>query len=89
MGVPCLHGCYIDVAILQAMDFTLYSLHSISRGGATEAYRAGAEQMQIKRHGLWSSDSFGDYVTPTCAQRSHVASALAVCPEAFMAHPQG
>ena len=59
------------------LDSTLYSLHSLKRGWATVAYRAGAEQMQIKWHKLWSSDNFENYVASTCIQTSPVGSALA------------
>ena len=41
--------------MLQALclDYKLYFLHSLRRGGATAAYRQGAQQMAIKTHGLW------------------------------------
>ena len=37
------------------MDRGLYSVHSLRRGGAMAAYMAGADQLDIKRHGTWSS----------------------------------
>ena len=46
-----------------SLDSSLYSLHSLHRGGATWAYRVGAQQLGIKCHGLWASDNFGVYVT--------------------------
>ena len=61
------------------VDSSLYSLHSLGRGGASATYRGGAEQMQIKRHELWSLGSFWDYVTSTCVHRPPVACALAGC----------
>ena len=39
------------------------------------------QQMAIKRHGLWASDSFCDYITATCVQEAHVAATLAGCIE--------
>ena len=68
-------------AMLQelGLDSTLYSLHSLMIGGATAAYRAGDELMQITWHGLWSLNSFGDYVISVCVQMSPVASAFAGC----------
>ena len=35
-----------------------YSLHSFRRGGATTAFREGADFIDVKRHGLWRSDAF-------------------------------
>ena len=60
-----------------SLDASLYSLHSLRRGDATTAYSAGAQQMDIKRHGLWASDTFWLYVTYPCAQLSPVAGVLA------------
>ena len=46
--------------MLQAwgLDTGMYSLHSLHRAGATAAYRAGADHLDVKRHGFWSSDAF-------------------------------
>ena len=46
--------------MLQALclDHKLYSLDSLMKGGATTAYSQGAQQIAIKRHCLWASDSF-------------------------------
>jgi hypothetical protein len=52
-------------------DTGLYSLHSLRRGGATVA------QLDIKRHGNWSSDAFWQYVTSPFVAQSPVAAALA------------
>ena len=59
-----------------SLDSSLYSLHSLHRGGATWAYRVGAQQLGIKCHGLWASDNFGVYVTSLCVQQHLVARAL-------------
>jgi hypothetical protein len=58
-------------------DCGLYSLHSLRRGGATVAYSQGVDQLDIKRHGNWSSDAFWQYVTSPFVANSPVAAALA------------
>ena len=40
-------------------------------------YRAGIDQIGIKRHGLWTSDAFWTYVTSPCVVESPVVLALA------------
>ena len=50
-----------------------YSLHSLRRGCATSAYRAGADLLEVKRHGLWSSDTFRASITSLSTSTSHVA----------------
>ena len=57
-------------------DSSLYSLHSLHRGGATTTYRVDAQQMNIKCHGLLASDTFWINVTSPCAHHSPVAEAL-------------
>ena len=57
-------------------DAKLFSLHSLRRSGATAAYKLGVDYMNIKRHGLWSSDSFWAYITSDSVSNSPVASAL-------------
>jgi hypothetical protein len=63
------------LAILQ-YDTGLYSLHSLRRGGATVAVKQGVGQLDIKRHGNWSSDTFWQYVTSPFVAQSPVAAAL-------------
>ncbi len=53
-----------------------YSLHSLRRGGATEAYDKGADPLQIQRHGSWASDAFLNYVAPDNTYTSSVCKAL-------------
>ena len=53
-----------------------YSLHSFRRGGATTAFREGADFIDVKRHGLWRSDAFWDYVADRQVSDSAVATAL-------------
>ena len=59
-------------------DMRLYSFHSFSRGDATAAYRVWGDQLDIKRHGLWSSEAFYAYITASRVSTSLVARALAV-----------
>jgi hypothetical protein len=59
------------------LDPTVFSLHSLRRGGATTAYRAGVDQMSVKRHGRWHSDAFWVYITLAMVAQSPVAQALA------------
>ena len=55
-----------------------YSLHSLRAGGATTAYHAGVDPVQIKRHGTWSSECLWRYVAAEPANRSQVAAKLAI-----------
>ena len=65
--------------LLECIDIDphLYSLHSFRRGGATAAFNAGVNVLDLKRHGTWRSDAFTAYVTPPCPENSRVAAALA------------
>ena len=58
-------------------DPALYSLHSLQRGRATTAFRAGVSALDIKRHGNWASDAFWGYITAPVVASSPVALALA------------
>ena len=57
-------------------DSSVYSLHSLRRGGATQAYQAGVDFLSIKRHGKWHSEAFWAYVTAPKAENSKVAKAF-------------
>ena len=57
-------------------DSTVYSLHSLKRGGATTVYRAGTDHLHIKCHGMWSSDTFWAYVIVPCIMDSPVVVEL-------------
>ena len=46
---------------MSAADAQLYGLHSLRRGGATAASRAGAPLRLIKEHGRWRSDTVREY----------------------------
>ena len=58
------------------LDHSVFSLHSLRRGGATEAYIKGATPVDIQRHGAWQSLTFWDYVYPTFNNPSTVCQAL-------------
>jgi hypothetical protein len=62
---------------LSGLNPRMYSFHSCRRGGATAAYHAGVKVNDIKRHGIWSSDSFFKYVKDPVVALSPVAHALA------------
>ena len=64
--------------ILTALGFPAhaYSLHSLCCGGATTAVRAGADFLDVKRHGLCQSDAFWEYITNREISDSPVETAL-------------
>ena len=78
---PCWPLLFLD------LDPTLYSLHSLRRGGATAAHRQGLHQELIKRHGLWSSDFFWAYVTSLGVASSPVTAGLATAVQAVPVSP--
>ena len=53
-----------------------YSLHSLRRGGATAAFRAGAEVHDIQRHGIWRSSCVWAYIAACGASDSPIATRL-------------
>ena len=59
------------------LDPALYSLHSLCRGRAMAAHRHGLHQEMIKRHGMWSLDSFLSYITSLGVASSLVTTDLA------------
>jgi hypothetical protein len=65
-----------DFLAILGYDTGLYSLHSLRRGGATVAVKEGVGQLDIKRHGNWSSDTFWQYITSPFVSQSPVAAAL-------------
>ena len=50
---------------------------SLWRGGAMVVYRVGADQLDIKRHGMWSIEAFWVYITDPCVSTSLVSRAIA------------
>ena len=59
------------------LDQTLYTLHSLRRGGAISAYRATSDLLEVKQAGMWTINAFWAYITSPCTSTSPVASALA------------
>ena len=55
--------------ILIGMDPTIYSLHSLSRGGATFAYQSDIEAEMIKLMGNWASDAYKRYIDVSMDRR--------------------
>ena len=53
-----------------------YSLHSLRRGGATAAFRAGAEVHDIQRHGTWRSSCVWEYIAACGVSDSPIAMQL-------------
>jgi hypothetical protein len=47
---------------LAGVNQTLYSAHSLRRGGASYAFEQGVSPMQIKQRGDWASDAFEKYI---------------------------
>ena len=58
-------------------DTKAFSLHSLRRGGATAAFRAGVDCVHVQRHGTWKSDVFWQYIVSDAVQKSPVAAGLA------------
>lgn len=74
---PLLTRLLKDMLAVLSVDPDIYSFHSLRRGGATAAFHAGVTTMDIKRHGIWSSDCFWAYITAPVVAASPVALALA------------
>ncbi len=60
------------------LDAQKFSIHSLRRGGASHAHHAGAQSIDIQRHGAWASQVFWDYVVPLDHTKNSVSSALRV-----------
>ena len=58
------------------LDVASLSLHSLRRGGCSEAYHKGASPLDLQRHGGWHSATFWDYVYPSLTSPSSVCQAL-------------
>ena len=54
-----------------------YTLHSLRAGGATDAHRAGAQPLDIQRHGAWASDTFREYLAAPLLASAPIPRALA------------
>ena len=62
---------------LSRQDAMLYGLHSLRRGGAAAASRAGAPIRMIMEHGRWRSDSVREYTYADEEERWAVTAAMA------------
>ena len=62
--VAALCGSAADAASTESGERRRYSGHSLRRGGATSMLKAGAQPLNVSRHGRWSdgSRSFAGYV---------------------------
>ncbi len=68
---------YLSILITElGMEPSDFSFHSLRRGGATTAYHGGVRVNEVKRHGVWASDSFWKYITDPVIDQSPVAQAL-------------
>jgi hypothetical protein len=77
MTSPLLNKLLSDLIQRLGLDHNNYSFHSLRRGGATAAFHGGVKISEVKRHGVWASDSFWQYVTQPAIAKSSVAKALA------------
>ena len=50
-------------------DPSMYSLHSLRKTAATAAFRAGCTELEIQRHGGWSSGAHRDYIETETANK--------------------
>ena len=75
---PLLNKLLSDLLNKLGLDSSKFSFHSLRRGGATTAYHGGVKISEVKRHGVWASDSFWQYVTQANVSLSPVAKALAL-----------
>lgn len=68
-------------AALQGVGLTrqqaqAFGLHSLRRGGATAASRAGASMRMIQEHGRWRSDAVRQYMYADDGERWNMVSAM-------------
>lgn len=71
-------------------DAAKYSGHSLRRGGATTAFKAGVEPLFVQQHGDWSSDCWLLYIGFSREQKQRVSlGMLAFCMEKGLAMPVG
>ncbi|OWY95225.1 hypothetical protein PHMEG_00034828, partial [Phytophthora megakarya] len=58
-------------------DATLFSCHSLRRGGATALLSAGVDSTAVMLHGRWKSDSYQRYTSYTNESGRHLAERMA------------
>lgn len=59
------------------LDASLFSAHSLRKGGATVALLAGVDDTMVKAQGDWVSDAYQRYITFSMAQRESVPRKIA------------
>ena len=60
-------------------DRSKYGVHSLRRGGATQAAIAGVDDRLFKKHGRWLSEKAKDiYVDETLEQKLSVSRSLGI-----------
>ena len=57
-------------------DLSVYTAHSLRRGGATAAAEGGATLEDIKAHGRWKSDAVRRYVQPGAGARMRIVGRM-------------
>ena len=46
-------------------DPAVFSLHSLRKASATEAFQGGCTELEVQRHSGWASTAYKDYITTT------------------------
>lgn len=75
--LPQLRSAFNIILTALGCDVSAYSLHSLRRGGATAAFRAGVACIHVQRHGAWKSNAFWNYIVSDAVHKSPVAAGLA------------
>lgn len=78
--VDCLRNCLSKLGL----DPSVYSGHSLRRGGASFALQCGLSSELIKLQGDWASNAYEKYLNPSFSLRKQVATTLG---QAFPALP--
>ena len=61
------------------LDRKAFGTHSLRRGGATSAARAGVDDRLFKKHGRWKSENAKDgYVSEDLTARLSVSQSLGI-----------
>ena len=78
LSAPLLNSILAELITEVGLDHQDYSFHSLRRGGATTAYKAGVSISKVMKHGTWkNTSSFWKYITNKAVLASPVAAALA------------
>lgn len=65
------------MAVKIGLDPTFFSTHSLRRGGASWANRAGCSSLEIQTMGDWKSNCFTIYIDTSLEQRADIAEKMA------------